>query len=198
MTRTILMGLLAAAMVAGLTAGKAMAAGDADKPAAGRHAGQGPFAKLNLTDDQKARIKEVLQQARKDAQAATDRAEKRKIVEAAREKIRTTVLTEDQRKQLGERFAANHPRLAAMGKLAKELNLTDDQKAKSKEILQQARKDAQAATDKEAKQKIMQDARKKIHDTVLTDDQRKKLEELRKNRPQRKHDKDAVKPGTTT
>lgn len=188
------MGLLAVALVAGLTASKAMAAGGRDKPAVEKRAGQGPFAKLNLTDDQKAKIKEIMQQARKDAQAATDPAEKRKIHQAALEKVRDTVLTEEQRKQAKEQFAERHPRLAAMGKL----DLTDDQKAKIKEIMEQARKDAQAATDREAKQKIMQDARKKIHDTVLTDDQRKKLEELRKDRPQRKHDKDAVKPGTTT
>jgi Spy/CpxP family protein refolding chaperone len=58
--------------------------------------------KLGLTDDQKAQIKAIMQQAHKDAQAATDKADKAKIRQAAFEKIKTTVLTADQQKKLTE------------------------------------------------------------------------------------------------
>lgn len=192
MTRMILTGLLALVLIAGLTVGKAMAAGSDSKPAVEKRAEQGPFAKLSLTDDQKAKAKEIMQQARKDAQVATDKAEKRKIMQAAREKIRDTVLTDAQREQLLE---MRHPLLSKMGE---KIGITDQQKQQIKDIWKQAAKDIQGATDKAAKQKIVRDAMKKIHDTVLTDDQRKKMEELRKNRPAGKHDKDAVKPATTT
>jgi Spy/CpxP family protein refolding chaperone len=193
MTRTILMGCLALALAAGLTANKAMAQ-DASKPGVTKHEGAGPFAKLNLTADQKAKIKAIREQEKKDLASATDRPAKMKVRKDAREKV-MAVLTDEQRKQLAEKFLAAR-RHKVMGKVADKLGLTDDQKAKAKAIMVQARKDAKAATDRAEKTKIMKAALEKIRTTVLTEEQRKKADEFR-NRL-KEHRKDAVKPATTT
>ncbi len=75
--------------------------------------------------------------------------------------------------------AKDHPRAARMGKLGKELSLTDEQKAKVKEIMKQARAEAKNAADKAEKAKIMKAAFEKIKTDVLTEDQRAKLGEIK-------------------
>ena len=64
------------------------------------------MAQLNLTADQKVQIKSIMQQAHKDAKEATSKADKARIHKLAWEKIRTSVLTADQRKKLAELQAA--------------------------------------------------------------------------------------------
>jgi Spy/CpxP family protein refolding chaperone len=68
----------------------------------------------------------------------------------------------------------------------KSLNLTDDQKTQVKAIMQQARTDAQNATDPQAKREIHKAAFQKVKDTVLTDAQRAQLEQMRACRGQHK------------
>ena len=197
MAKVLLTGCLSLLLLAGLTAGKAMAQ-ETSKPAAKAHAGTGPFAKLDLTADQKTQIKTILEQAHKDAQAATDKADKAKIRKAAFEKIKTSVLTADQVKKL-EAMRAAHPggmqgRMhRPMAGLGKKLGLTDDQKTQIKAIMEQARKDAKAATDKADKVKIMKAAFEKVRTPVLTGDQRKKLEELKAERKERRKDNSPAK-----
>jgi hypothetical protein len=61
------------------------------------------YGKLNgLRSEQKAQIKSILAQAKVDARKAQSNEEKANIWKAADEKIRTTVLTADQCKQLDE------------------------------------------------------------------------------------------------
>lgn len=115
--------------------------------------------KLNLTDQQKAQIKAILQQAHQDAQQAKDVQAKKAIYQAAAQKIKTDVLTDAQRQQLQEIRKEHQAGAAGAGKGLKALNLTDDQKAKIKAI--------------------MQEARQKIHDQVLTDEQRKIVDQRR-------------------
>jgi Spy/CpxP family protein refolding chaperone len=195
MTRTILAGCLAMALAAGLTASKAMAQ-ETSKPAVTTHQGGGPFAGLNLTDDQRAKIKAIREQEKKDLAAAPDKAAKMKVRKDAREKFKA-VLTDEQRKQLAEKFAVAR-RHKMMGKIADKLGLTDEQKAQIKTIMQQARKDAQAAPDKAAKVKVMQAAREKIRTTVLTEEQRKKAEEMRARFKEHRKGAAASEPKATT
>ena len=62
------------------------------------------------------------------------------------------------------------------------LNLTEDQKAKAKEIMDAARAEAAKATDPKAKGDIMRAAMDKIRTTVLTDEQRQKAEQMMRTR----------------
>ncbi len=65
-----------------------------------KHCAKAFFGKLNLTDDQKAQVKEILKAAHEQAKSATDKDAKIKIMKDAFEKIKTTVLTDEQRQML--------------------------------------------------------------------------------------------------
>jgi Spy/CpxP family protein refolding chaperone len=62
---------------------------------------------LNLTADQMTQVKAIMTQARTDAQNATDPQARHQIFQAAFSKIKTTVLTADQVKQLEAQKAAH-------------------------------------------------------------------------------------------
>ena len=62
---------------------------------------QGPFEKLNLTDEQRAQVREIMTAARKEAQSAETPEARREIMTAAREKTKA-LLTEEQLKSLNE------------------------------------------------------------------------------------------------
>lgn len=135
--------------------------------------GEGPLAQiraLKLDDKQQAQVKEIADAAMAEAQKATDVGAKGKIWHDAFDKIRDTVLTDQQRKLLQEMRGKNDP-LADLQKL----NLTEDQRTKIQDIVQQSRKDAEKADSTEAKTQIFQAAHKKIMDEVLTADQKKQL-----------------------
>ena len=205
MTRTIFAVGISAVLLAGLAAGNAMAQATsqpASQPTSRPH-GQmrAIFQQLDLTADQKAQIKAIMQQARTDAQAATDQQAKRKIHQAAREKIRTTVLTADQRTKLAQLVAERRGgangggrQMGPLAGLADKLGLSDTQKTQMKTIMDQARKDAQSATDQPSKRRIMKEALDKVKTTVLTPDQQKKLAELQAER--RANHKPASQPTT--
>jgi len=63
--------------------------------------------------------------------------------------------------------------------MAEKLGLTADQKEQVKAILKAAHEQAKAATDPEAKKKIMHEAFAKIQTTVLTDAQRTELAKMK-------------------
>ncbi len=165
-------GLLAVTL-AGTTFAQAPTA-TAPSPQARRHA---VLKALDLTADQKAQVKAILQQARTEAQSATDMQARHLIRQAAFQKIRETVLTDQQRTKMAQLHRAQMRR-AMFG----QLNLTVDQKAQVKSIMQQARAAAQGATDVNAKHQIWKDAFAKVKDTVLTDQQRTHLAELQAQR----------------
>ena len=132
------------------------------------------WKRLELSDEQKEATKKIMSDAKAEAEKAEGREAKAKIYREAHEKVHKTVLTEDQRKKLGE--ARKGPR----EKMAEALGLTDEQKSQAKEIMKKAFEEAKKAETPEAKHKIMQEAREKVHKEVLTDQQRKKAEELHK------------------
>ncbi|MFB3893863.1 MAG: hypothetical protein ACE15C_17765 [Phycisphaerae bacterium] len=127
---------------------------------------------LNLDARQRDSIKEITDTARAEAEKAVELKDRAKIWRDAFDKIRTTVLTDEQR-QILERIKRD-PQMIGLAKL----NLTDDQKKQIQEIVEKARRDAQSAKP-DARRDIMRAAWKKIIDEVLTPDQRKQYEEWR-------------------
>ena len=88
--------------------------------------GRGPLAFLNLTDEQKAEAKKIMDAAHAEAKDAEDHEARRKIIRAAHEKVRKDVLTDEQRKKLAEHRPMGP---VPYGKL------TDKQKARVDEVL---------------------------------------------------------------
>lgn len=136
---------------------------------------------LNLTEDQKKQIAAIREETTKKLQDAKTPQERMTIVGDAIKQVSEKVLTADQRKQL-EEFRKNHPGpgQGPFGGLGEKLKLTDDQKAQIEKITKEAAESAKNATDPKDKREAFRAAMKKIHDEVLTDEQRKQLEQLRK------------------
>lgn len=136
---------------------------------------RGPgFEGLDLTEEQKAKIKEILESAKADAEKAETREEKAKIMRAAHKTIHETVLTEEQRKKAAARRRGGERR-RGFG-----VELTEEQKAQVKAIMEAAKKEAAEAETPEAKREIMRAAQKKVRDEVLTEEQKAKAAERRK------------------
>lgn len=126
---------------------------------------------LKLTDDQKAKVEEILKGAR-----GEDGKPNPEAMKAAIEKIKSDVLTEDQRKQLAEmekQAMRNHEGPGLQEQL-KNLKLTEDQQKQVDSILAEARKKAEGA-EGDARREIMREAGKKIITEVLTEEQRKEF-----------------------
>ncbi|AFY49744.1 P pilus assembly/Cpx signaling pathway, periplasmic inhibitor/zinc-resistance associated protein [Nostoc sp. PCC 7524] len=116
---------------------------------------KGPWAALELTADQKARIQEIQRNTRTQMEAVFTPEQKAKL-EAARQERQARRA----QRQPGDRpQAGKRPGM----KLA-DLNLTDDQKARMRAIREESQKQMQA---------------------VLTPEQQAKLQELKANRRQR-------------
>jgi Spy/CpxP family protein refolding chaperone len=141
------------------------------RPEWGRRPGLAPmhgaFESLNLTEDQQAKVKEILEQAGKEARA---------VMEAAWKKIAEQVLTDQQGKQLeqlGKEQAAK--RMDAFLARLKKLGLTAEQQQKVDQIMAEARANAEKAQGPEAKRQVFREAFGKIRDEVLTENQREQL-----------------------
>lgn len=151
------------------------ARGEGDRPRMREGMG-GPFAGLDLTEEQREKIKDIQAQGRKQAQEAKTPEDRAKVRQETMAKVRE-VLTDEQKEKLDE---AMIPMLNRRGPFA-QLNLTDEQRAKIREIMTQAQQDASEAKSPEERHKIMAEAMEKSRD-VLTDEQKEKLEEMRKGR----------------
>lgn len=92
-----------AAAVALASAGNVFAKASTDtQPAPKVHKIDKSLKALHLTEKQTAEVKTIQDQAKKDLAKAKTKQEKAEIHKAAYDKIRTTVLTETQRKQFDE------------------------------------------------------------------------------------------------
>ena len=98
------------------------------------------LSQLNLTEDQKKKAKDIMDDARAKAQQPSDPAQKEKIIKEAFDKVRTDVLTDEQRKQMEK----NKERFEMLGML-KGLSLTEDQKKQIQVIREDTNKKLQAA-----------------------------------------------------
>ncbi|HDZ22694.1 MAG TPA: DUF3826 domain-containing protein [Phycisphaerae bacterium] len=123
--------------------------------------------RLGLDDDQKAKVKAILAEAKEQAKAAETPKEKHEIMKAARQKIHNEVFTDEQKAKAAE-----------FREQRKANKLTDEQKAQVKAIMAEAKEKAKAAETREQKRKIMMAARKKVHTEVLTDQQRKSAKQF--------------------
>jgi hypothetical protein len=141
---------------------------------------------VGLSPEQKESVKAIVQAAREQAQNAPDREAKAKIFREAMEKVKATVLTDEQRKKLDAGREGRGPGAGGetvadrvkdhLARLTERLSLTPAQQEAAREILKAAHEQAQGATDPQAKAKLLREAMEKIRATVLTDDQRKKFE----------------------
>jgi len=137
------------------------------------HGPGGYLSQLKLTDEQQAKVKEIMKAACKDAQAAEDRHAKRTIFAKARKKVFDSVLRADQRKKVKELRRKDHPLYGIA---------TDKQIDRANKIMAKAHKAAAKAKTPEERRKINAAAREKVRKEVLTADQRKKLNERHKQR----------------
>jgi len=163
--------------------------------------------KLDLSADQKSQIEKIFADAKTQAEALRqdktveqkDRMEKmRTIMQETREKA-LAVLTPEQKQKAQEmmrqHMMQNGGPLERLQEAVKELGLSDDQKTKIASILSDARKEFQAAREKEqgagqegreAMMKLLKETRDKVNQ-VLTPEQSQKLanmiEERRGDRP---------------
>jgi Spy/CpxP family protein refolding chaperone len=220
-----MIALLGAAFVVGILGGIVLAGDEQSTTPAGA-SGPGMFlgGKLNLSDEQKAKVKEIMDAARTAAKDAADVQAKMQALKDAFEKIKT----DDQRKQIEEakgklaaglqglrgrmlgkarsadgqqakdgsgaapaggekpaghgagvqgKFGAGHEGMG--GPMLGKLSLTDEQKAKIKEIMQAAKDAIKNAADGPAKMQALKDAFEKIKTGVLTDEQRKLIEDAK-------------------
>jgi Spy/CpxP family protein refolding chaperone len=136
--------------------------------------------RLGLSAEQREQMRTILKAAHEQAENAADREAKGKILREAMEKIKTTILNDEQRKKWDELRQDVGERLRERGgEMFERAGLTPEQKEAVKAIMQPAREAAEKAADREAKAKIMREAIEKVRTTVLTDDQRKKLEAVR-------------------
>lgn len=131
-------------------------------PPKGMRQDDGPqrmLGKLDLTDEQKELIQEIVEESRKKLKADIE-----------------AVLTDEQLEKLEQLRddQAKRPFDA--------LDLTEEQQAAIAEIREKAKADVEAAETREAKQEIMQAAHEEVL-SVLTEEQKEKLEQLREERP---------------
>lgn len=146
---------------------------------------------LNLSDDQKAQLKTLRDQQRQDIQAlridqSLTADQRRTQMQAVHQQFRTKmqgILTAEQQKQLQQM------RRARGGPMAR-LNLTDEQKARMKPILEQQRQQMQAirndsslsAQDRQQKMRDLRQNTRSQMRSILTPEQQQQLEQMRQNR----------------
>jgi len=151
---------------------------------AGHVAFRQALRRLELTEAQQAKVKAILEQAAADAKKVDDPSAKRKVLQDAMESIRTSVLTDAQRAKLTRARARRGPGGPRGRAPLAELDLSDEQKAQVRAILQAARKEAEGA-EPEKRREVLRAAMEKVSTTVLTEAQAAKLKELREARRKR-------------
>lgn len=147
---------------------------------------------LNLSDTQTQQVKEIFGKARTEAQAATEPQAKRKIWQAATEKMSKEVLNDEQRtkfaqmqKRRGNRGPGAGPDGPPFMKALKELNLTQEQKARVKEIMESNKPAAGTDAEPAVRRQAHEAAMKQIRTEVLTNEQRQHLDKIKAEHPRR-------------
>jgi len=127
------------------------------------------LSKMDFTDEQKAKIKTLLAEARKRAEQAEGPQQKQAILAKAHRTIRRDVWTQKQRDQFFLGLIEQHRwRMRSIG-------MTEEQIDRAEKILTDAHAQAQAAGGDEEKRQILHDAFETIRRTVLREDQRERL-----------------------
>ncbi len=134
-----------------------------------------PLNGIEVTDEQRAKIKAIRDEMRSKMKAADTKEAKWKLMKQTREKV-SEVLTDEQRAQMKKNLAkrwGKGPRGRNGGPLAG-LKLTDEQKAKVKAIHEEMGPKLKAAETREARGKLMKQMHRKVSE-VLTDDQKAQM-----------------------
>ncbi|MCL2700337.1 MAG: DUF3826 domain-containing protein [Phycisphaerae bacterium] len=141
---------------------------------------------LRLAPEQHERIRAIQQEMTKKLEAAQTPEDRRAIVDAAMNDVSANVLTKEQREQLDNfrRRSAPPPppptsQPASPPSSLDQLNLTDDQKKQIEKIRQDYANTIENANTPRERREAMRAAMKQIREEVLTEDQRKQLDELR-------------------
>ena len=132
------------------------------------------LSELNLTQKQKIAAKEIMDAARKQAEAAAGDA-RRKVYEQAWQKIKASVLNDEQRAKL-EDIKKNGP-LPSRRPPWSRLGLSPEQQSAIDETMRAAHSTAAGITDASERASVLRQARKKILDEVLTEEQRRRFDQ---------------------
>ncbi|HOF17486.1 MAG TPA: Spy/CpxP family protein refolding chaperone [Phycisphaerae bacterium] len=127
-----------------------------------------------LSDEQKVQARKIMDDAHAKAKEAQNPEDKARIIREAVEKVRTEVLTEEQRKKLVD------AREQGRKKMAEALGLTEEQQKKLEALREEFRKKFEAAKTPEEK-KAVAEAHRKALEQILTPEQLKKFQEMRGN-----------------
>ena len=135
---------------------------------------------LGLSEQQKGQVKTILTEAKVQVKEADKPGEKMKILRAAHERIIKEVLNDVQRRKLHalrERAGGRRGRGEGRRRPYGGVELTDEQKAKVQKIIEEERKKGQDG-DVDPGQ-VRENVRKRINEEVLTEEQRKKVQDRR-------------------
>lgn len=149
---------------------------------------------LKLTDEQKTKITELNEKVREELRAAMQdgggREKVQKMMDETTAKVKEILDEGQQKRLLGIFIQVNGANSVSNPEVAKELNLTDEQKKKIEEIRQKnmdsMRELFQGARDQEGGREAIREKAEKLRDeeskailAVLTEVQQKQLEELK-------------------
>jgi Spy/CpxP family protein refolding chaperone len=149
--------------------------------------GRGPWAELNLTDEQKAKAREIRQSYAEKIRAAEGREAKREVIQKMHEELKALLTEEQQATIQAHRQKMQAQRKQDMAKrharIAKQLDMTEEQQAKAKAIRESYAEKIRAAEGRDAKAELVKEMHKELKG-LLTEEQKAKAAEMWKNRRQ--------------
>ena len=143
------------------------------------------LGRLDLTEQQKVKIKIILDDATAQGKKTDSEAIKKQLLADAYEKIRLTVLTPEQNEKFKSMLRQRQPtgrRVAQRPQPPAEQNLTDEQKGKEKEIMDVARNEAAKTEGRRARRRILAAAQREVRQEVWTEEQRTQARQRRVQR----------------
>lgn len=140
----------------------------------GRRGRGGPFG--DMSEEQRAEMKKTWEDTREKLASAKTREERMKVISEAREKFMSS-MTDEQKAKLAE-FRKKHDPMMKLG-------MNEQQRTESMAIMSKAGEEARGAESREERHKIFEAAKKKVYDEILTEDQKKKADEMKAEREER-------------
>lgn len=135
---------------------------------------RGMLKDVELTPQQRTMADSIIEQTRRNIEAAGTPQAKREAMQNAVLQIRSSVLTDAQRRQVDQQQRPGQ----RPAEVLRRLGLSPAQQADANKILEEARAATGSAGDPAARRQSHQEAMQKIRDTVLTADQRQKFDEM--------------------
>ena len=148
----------------------------------GAHMVRRALGQVKLTDEQKAKIKKIVDETQASAGKVKSAKEKNELWQKALKTIKSDVLTKEQVKKFEEAMLRMGRRYGRM-RLGADLNLTDDQKAKAKKIRETYRDKIKNAKPEE-RWELIKKMRGEL-ESILTDEQKAKAKKHRERNMRR-------------